>query len=537
MSLIGAVTLLLLFSVALLMPSATALSPVGAPSPQNELTSQLHSASYAFARLPIASSDDPTGELVTPTNAVPAQPPVPTQGGTCISGFSIDRYDQAAGAGWTVVLTPEGGEPQPTVADAQGRFKFKDLVSGTYSVTLEIPDGWRAFADTTFGVTLSGSGTECADVRFKLEALPCLLVNKVDAGSSDHVGIPGWQMTAVHGDISLRTVTDGMGKAYFYDLVPGTWTVTEESKIGWEPATGHGYQKSLDLASPRKPGTCETLTFRNQQVHDSCIQVQKVDPLGVPVKGWKVTVHRDDGTQPSLSNYTDSSGYVIFKGLALGQWTVQEQVKAGWRPAGVTERAVDLSVPGECEVVIFANEPLGCVDGYKINHLHQALGGWEITAQNEATGEAYTTVTDERGYFQFQHLTLGTWSISEQKLEDWDPVTPSEVTVKVEKPSACVGVRFKNRAQHACLDAIKRDAADGSGLAGWEMTLQPAYGGEAITGVTDGTGSVRFSGLTPGMYIISETAKPGWKAVTPSSKKVTLQATGTCKVVTFENRQ
>jgi uncharacterized surface anchored protein len=444
-----------------------------------------------------------------------------------------------------VILTSEGGDPQPTVADAQGRFKFKDLAGGTYSVTLEIASGWRAFTDTSFAVTLSGSGTECADVRFKVEALPCLIVNKVDAGSNDHrrgsgttqVGIPGWQMTAIHDDISLKAVTDGTGRADFYDLVPGTWTVTEESKIGWEPATGHGYQKSLNLASPRHPGSCETLTFRNQQIHDSCIQVQKVDPAGVPVKGWKVTIHRDDGTQPSLSNYTDSSGYVIFKGLALGQWTVQEQAKAGWRPSGPTERVVILSVPGECEVVIFANEPLGCVDGYKINHLHQALGGWEITAQNEATGEAFSTVTDKTGYFQFQYLTLGTWSISEEKLEGWDPVTPSEVTLKVEKPLACVSVRFKNRARHACVDAVKQDAADGSGLAGWEMTLQPAYGGEALTGQTDGTGSVRFSGLTPGTYIVSETGKEGWTPVTPTSKKVTVQATGTCQVVTFKNRQ
>jgi hypothetical protein len=537
MSLIGAVALLLLLVVALLLPSATALSAVGAPARQSEPPSQLRSANYALARLPIASSDDPTGETATAANGVPAEPPVPAQGGTCISGFSIDRYDQAAGAGWTVILTSEGGDPQPTVADAQGHFKFKDLASGTYSVTLEIAGGWRAFSDTSFAITLSGSGTECADVRFKVEALPCLLVNKVDAGSNGQVGIPGWQMTAIHGDISLKAVTDGTGKAHFYDLVPGTWTVTEESKIGWEPAAGHGYQKSLNLVSPRRPGACETLTFSNQQIHDSCIQVRNVDPVGVPVKGWKVTVHRDDGTQPSLSNYTDSSGYVIFKGLALGQWTVQEYVKAGWRPAGVTERAVELSVPGECEVVIFANEPLGCVDGYKINHLHQALGGSEITAQNEATGEAFATVTDETGYFQFQYLSLGTWSISEQKLEGWDPVTPSELTVKVEEPFACVSVRFKNEAKHACLDAVKRDAADGSGLAGWEMTLQPAYGGEAVTGVTDGTGSVRFSGLPPGTYIVSETGKLGWKAVTPSSKKVTLQATGTCQVVTFKNRQ
>lgn len=537
MSLIGAMVLLLLLFAALLLPSDAALSQVGAPGQQSDPPNQLRSASYAYLRLPIASSDDPTTEVVTPTNGVPAEPPVSGQGGTCISGLSIDRYDQTVGAGWTVTLTPEGGDPQPTVADAKGRFKFKDLVSGTYSVTLEIPSGWRAFTAASFAVVLDGTGTECADVRFKVEALPCLLVKKLDAGSDDQVGIPGWQMTAAYGDISLKAATDGTGQASFYDLVPGTWTVTEESRVGWEPATGHGYQKSLNLMSPRHPGTCQTLTFHNRQVHDGCIQVRKVDPVGVPVKGWKITVRREDGTQPSQYNYTDSSGNALFKGLALGQWTVQEKSKSGWRPVGATEKTVELAVPGQCEVAVLANEPLGCVDGYKIDDQHQGLAEWNITAQNEDTGEAFAAITDDTGYFEFPQLTLGTWTISEEQREGWEPVTPSEFSVDVQELFECVTVRFKNRAKYACLDVFKRDQADGSGLADWEFTLQPAFGGEAVTGQTDGAGSLRFDGLTPGTYIVSEAGREGWTPVTPVSRKVKLQATGTCRVLTFENRQ
>jgi uncharacterized surface anchored protein len=541
MSVLGATLLTLLLAIALLLPSGAALSKAGAPKLQSAPSNQLRLASVPIAPhdhlSAMPSSEDAPGQVVTPTNGAPAEPPVPGQGGTCISGFSIDRYDQAAGAGWTVTLTPEGGNPQPTVADAQGHFKFKDLAGGTYSVALEILDGWRAFTAASFPVTLSGSGAQCAAVRFKVEALPCLLVNKFDAGSNGQVGIPGWQMTAIHDDISLRAVTNGTGRAYFYNLVPGTWMVTEESKIGWQPAAGHAYQKSIDLMSPRQPGACAVLTFGNEQIHDGCIQVQKVDPVGVPIKGWKVTVIRDDGTQPSLSNYTDSSGYAIFKGLALGQWTVHEQVKAWWRPVGATEQAVALSEPGYCEVVIFANEPLGCVDGFKINHLHQGLGGWKIMAQNSATGEAFTTVTDETGYFQFHDLTLGTWSISEEMLDGWEPVTPAEFSVRVKEPFVCEHVRFKNRAKYACVDVFKVDYADGSGLAGWEITLQPAYGGDAITGQTDSTGWVRFNALTPGTYIISEASKPGWTPVTPTSKRFELQATGACKVIKFKNRQ
>jgi uncharacterized surface anchored protein len=350
-------------------------------------------------------------------------------------------------------------------------------------------------------------------------------------------GIPGWEMTATHDDIRLTAVTDGKGRCYFYDLLPGTWTVTEEDKVGWRPAIDHSYEKSITLVSPQQPGQCESLKFVNEQVHEGCIQVQKVDAVGVPLQDWKMTLVRDDGTQPSLTSYTDSAGYAVFDGLALGQWTVKEEVNAWWRPVGATEQAVNVTVPGHCETVVFVNEPLGCVDGYKINHLEQGLSRWEVTARNEATGEEFTTTTDKAGYFQFQGLTLGAWTISEDVPEGWEPVTPPEFVVEVKEPFVCEHVRFKNKTNYACVDVIKTDYTDGSGLPGWEITVKPAYGGEAIMGQTDGTGWVRFNGLTPGSYIISEAMQAGWLPVTEPSTTATLRATGSCDVITFVNVQ
>jgi metal-sulfur cluster biosynthetic enzyme len=53
------------------------------------------------------------------------QPPVPNQGGTCISGYLIDSYHQPLGTGWQVTVTPEEGEAMtqtttpPNVADVE----------------------------------------------------------------------------------------------------------------------------------------------------------------------------------------------------------------------------------------------------------------------------------------------------------------------------------------------------------------------------------------------------------------------------------
>jgi hypothetical protein len=472
-----------------------------------------------------------------------ADPPVVGQGGTCIEGYVIDRYHERRGEGWKVWVIPADGEGESQEVDSDGEFIFEDLDEGIYTVELEIPDGWREFTPASFSVTLNGEEDDgCAEVRFKVEALPCLIVNKKDAGGyhgyDDLVGLPDWEITASNSDITLTQVTDGQGKAYFYDLVPDTWVVTEGEKIGWQPVQGDSPEKTITLNSPVNPGYCEELTFINEQVHDACIVVSKTDTDGVPLSGWKITLSRDDGTQPTVYDYTDSDGVVYFKGLPLGQWTVTETLEDWYRPVDDKEQvAVNLETPGYCEPVNFTNEPLGCIDGYKINHLEEGLEGWEITAINEETGEEFTDETDEDGYFKLEDLPLGTYRVVEEIQEGWEAVTPSEITVEVDEAFVCEQVRFKNKTNFACLDVYKVDDYDGSGIAGWEITVGPRYGDEEMKGETDGTGWVRFNGLTPGEYTVSEEIQDGWHAVSDDSYDITLDASGTCHVLTFVNRQ
>lgn len=469
-----------------------------------------------------------------------AEPPLAGQGGTCISGYVIDTYHQPQGAGWTVRITREGGAPQTKVVDAKGAFKFDGLQGGTYTVELEVPAGWVPFTPASFTVTLSGSGSACAEVRMKLEAQPCLDVIKLDAdgkmGFAQPVGIPGWSITAMSPLTTVNGVTDGQGRLRFTHLSTGVWTVTEESRVGWLPAPGYTNQQRVTLIAPRVPGVCQSLQFVNKQVHTGCIQVIKVDAAGKPLAGWKVSLTRPDGTQAGITKVTNSAGLATFDNLALGQWRVKEEVPPNWRALGATETTVEVTTPGRCVTVTFKNEALGCVDGYKINQLDQGLAGWTIKARNDA-GEEYTTVTDRNGFFQFHQLGMGTWHLSEVPQQGWEAVTAAEFDVNVTRPLVCEHARFKNKTDYACVDIYKRDAWDNAGLPGWQVAIKPAYGGATQTGTTDGTGHVRFNGLTPGAYVISETLQTGWTPVTPQRQTVTLSATGICSVVTLKNRQ
>jgi uncharacterized surface anchored protein len=292
------------------------------------------------------------------------------------------------------------------------------------------------------------------------------------------------------------------------------------------------------------------LTFVSTLIKADWILVEKKDTLGNPLPGWKFTLTSLDGKQTPLIGTTNKTGQYYFQDLLPGKWMVIETPKnPWWRSVSPGSQTVTLSTPNVGQEVEFINEALGCVDGYKINQLEKALPGWKIKA-HKTSGDAIdqTVVTNSKGYFQF-YLSLGTWTFSEVIQDGWSAVTPAEFSVPVTKQFKCEHVRFKNSTEHACLDIYAIDALDGSGLANWKISIQPAYGGTAQTGRTDGAGWVRFNKLTPGQYIITEifsaTQASAWRsagvsvdgATATSPVKLTVTASGSCRIVKFMHRQ
>ena len=90
--------------------------------------------------------------------------------------------------GATVILTDaNGAEVSRTTTDANGNYRFTGLIPGTYTVTIEVPDGYTA-ATTSATVTV-GEGEENLDVDFPLTLIPAptpsqahkVLVNRAPA--------------------------------------------------------------------------------------------------------------------------------------------------------------------------------------------------------------------------------------------------------------------------------------------------------------------------------------------------------------------
>jgi len=492
---------------------------------------------------PSVLGQGPGGPVGTPVPGQgpigPVNPPVPGQGGTCIEGTIIDSYEQPAGAGWKVTATSPTGTTRTVTADANGHFKFVNLTAGTWKVKIQVPDGWQPLTPATFAVTLTGDPKgPCAHVGIKVVQNGTIIVVKLDKNGPvtvPPIGLPDWQFEVQNpatGEVVQTCVTDWSGRCTF-SLPPGTWEIWELIKVGWQlvsPATNGILVHLL-------PAETVTVKFINEQVYTAEIIVEKKDNAGNPLPNWPMTLTRNDGTRPPQDARTDLAGIATFTNLPLGDWTVEEATSPFWIPVTPISQSVRLTVPGERQAVTFINEPALIIDGFKINNLNEGLAAWTIVATNVETGVKFTTQTDPTGFFSFDRLTAGVWQVSEILQPGWEPVTPDVITVTLTSKSSPAHIRFKNKTDFACLDVFKIEEFRGIGLPGWQITVQPAFDGSPLVGITDGTGHVRFNALTPGIYDVTESVEPGWTPVTPVTLRVNLQATGSCQVVKFINRQ
>lgn len=313
----------------------------------------------------------------------------------------------------------------------------------------------------------------------------------------------------------------------------------------------------IDIVPPNQPVPVPwivTRIFVNKQVHTGEIIACKWDVTRKPLCGWEVTVTRDDGTQAPKHGVTAQTAQgeccAVFRDVALGAYTVTETVKPWFRPdpAIGDRQPVMVTTPGMSVRVDFVNEPLGCIEGQKIDYLGNPLAGWVITATNTFTGDKFQTVTDSQGNFEFAPIPLGPYTVEEAVKSRWSAVTPAQqnVTLTQQGPK-CIFVRFKNIRDSACLDVYKKDVGDPKqpGIAGWTISLKPSFpGGTTVSVQTDGTGFARFDNLTPGIYDVFETMQPGWVAVSAEQfTQIRLDATEPCRPhgwtgpVVFRNRQ
>jgi hypothetical protein len=181
--------------------------------------------------------------------------------------------------------------------------------------------------------------------------------------------------------------------------------------------------------------------------------------------------------------------------------------------------------------------PKGKIIGQKINDKNcdgkiqgePGLPGWTITATNTGTGAIVTTVTDANGFYYFNNLAPGTYTISETAQAGWTQSLPGgagtyTVTVaggqviqkdfancrKEGEPGRITGKKIDDKNCNAKIDINE------PGLAGWAITATNNGTGASVIAVTDANGFYSFPNLPPGTYTISEATQGGWSQTSPA---------------------
>jgi len=212
-------------------------------------------------------------------------------------------------------------------------------------------------------------------------------------------------------------------------------------------------------------------------------------------------------------------------------------------PTNVTENVtapVNVTVPinvtppiSEENVVL----PVMSISGYKFNDLNgngamdsgeAGLDGWTIVLTMPDQTEVQTT-TGFDGYYRFEGLAPGLYTVRELQKAGWDSTTSESQQVNL-TDSDVTGINFGNRARTYSIsgtlfeDVNNNGANDGEpGVKGWEIRLTKPDATESVA-TTGDDGSYRFEDLTPGVYTLRVVLQPGWN-VSISSKDVSITDT------------
>ena len=429
---------------------------------------------------------------------------------------------------------------------------FNDLPFGSYTITA------LADADYDFVSITPDSDvlTDGAQVTLSPgETIDVFLVNKqkkaVITVTKNVVRFDGGEIDddkQFSVTINDETKTTHESQSVEFDVNPGTYSASENSEAGYELDSNSG---QVTVGSNGQA----TIDFVNRQLAASVRVLKVADPSNA----GSFTFQLDGLDGSTTSDPIIGSGNYTFNNLIPGDYTLSELPIDGWAPSdspscvntnGMTMDPESLTIaPGDSIDCTFNNTQLGSISGMKWHDLNidgirdnseTGIQDWVIFLDDNEDEEfnedeeEQLTFTDENGMYSFTNLMPGDYSVCEFFDEEtglgWIRSYPNEdsdcqtVTVTSDGPNQNNNnINFGNYHRQT-ISGLKFEDMNGSGvrdegesiLSSWEIKLYDAANNEIAVVSTDSEGNYYFTDLTPGAYVIRETAQTGWVQTLPA---------------------
>ncbi len=218
---------------------------------------------------------------------------------------------------------------------------------------------WNEF----WAIAIAGPAGKCKPQQGRICVLKFEDLNGNGVQDATEPLLPGWQFTVTdQNNNPMGTITTpppGIPPACVTVPAPGTYTVTEQSQMGWTPTTPTsqtvtvqpGQTVNVFFGNKREEGKAEICIVKFEDKNGN----GKQDPGEPGLGGWQFTVNPAP-LPPAISPVTTlPNGSICFGVSAPGTYTITEIVQSGWTPTTPTTQTITVA-PGQLVNLFFGNQ-------------------------------------------------------------------------------------------------------------------------------------------------------------------------------------